>query len=173
MYHKETGETDIQSAPDLEGFSPSRLCGQCLWEGAFVHRTLPSLPEPPLAVGRSLQRRRRHREQHQQARPGPGLESHSHDITSHHRLPITFKERGEILHGYPTHLGCSHRASRHLATQSLSGHHPQPLSAKYNRKLTLSSDGKPVDNVKCGSLNYDHNTTDPTHESLRSAESTE
>lgn len=148
MHHEECNETNIQSAPHPGGPFPNRSHGQYPLVDAFVHRIQPSLPEPPSAVGSSPQRRHQHPEQHRQARLSPGLVSHSRDITSRHRLSITFKERGEILHEDLTHHGCSPQASQYPATQSLSEPHLKWLNdGKHPRKLTLSSDGKPVGRV--------------------------
>ena len=139
---------------------PNHSCGRCLWEGVFFHKTQPFWPEPPLVVGSLPQRQHRHPEQHQQAQPNLGLECHSHDTTSRHRLSITFKERGKMVHEDLTHHGCSHQVSRYPATQSLSEHSFRSSNdAKYVRKFTLSSDGKPADEVNRGSLSSNHNYT--------------
>jgi len=174
VHHKECNETNIQSAPHPADPFPNRSHGRYPWVDAFVHRIQPSLLEPPSAVGSSPQRRHQHLGQHQQAQPNPGPGPQSRDITSRHRLSITFKERGEILHEDLTHPGCSPQASRYPATQSLSEDHIKSLNdRKYPRKLTLSSDGKPVGKVNHESWDSDHNTARPTHESLHSVEPAE
>jgi hypothetical protein len=171
VHHKEHNETNIQSAPHPGDPFPNRSHGRYPWEDVFVHRTQPSLPEPPSAVGSSPQRQHQHPGRHQQARPNPGLGYRSRDTTSRHRLLKTFKERGEILHEDLAHPGCSPQASRYRATQSPSGHHFKSLKdAKCPRNLTLSSDGKPVGRVNHRSWSSDHNTARPTHEPLHSVE---